>query len=79
MGYDVDLALVLDAENDEGTVAGEMAVDMSWFDVGIAATGELTEEGELDVAFEDEVYGYALIAGTVDATRISRDTELDGD
>ena len=76
MGYDMDLALSLDAANDEGTLDGEMAVSMILFDVGIAADGSVDEDGALEVSFADDVYGYADIAGSVDATRISRDTEL---
>ncbi len=55
---------------------GEMAVDMMLFDVGIGADGSVNEDGELYVEFSDDVYGYAQIAGYVDANRISRDTEL---
>ncbi len=76
MGYDMDMALNLDAENDDGELSGEMAVDMMLFDVGIEASGSLSEEGELYVEFADDVYGYADIAGNVDASRISRDTDL---
>ncbi len=76
MGYDMDMSLNLDAENDEGEVEGEMAVDMMLFDVGIGADGSVNEDGELYVEFSDDVYGYAQIAGYVDANRISRDTEL---
>ena len=76
MGFDMDMALALDAGNDAGDVEGEMAVDMMLFDVGIAADGSITEDGELYVEFSDNVMGYADIAGNVDASRISRDTEL---
>jgi hypothetical protein len=76
MGYDMDMALALDAANDDGVVDGEMAVNMVIFDVGIAAEGSVTEDGELYVEFADNVMGYADIAGNVDASRISRDTEL---
>jgi hypothetical protein len=76
MGYDMDLALSLDATNDEGDLDGEMAVSMVLFDVGIAATGSVSEDGALEMSFADDVYGYAQIAGSVDADRLSRDTEL---
>ena len=76
MGYDMDMALALDAANDDGAVDGEMAVNLVLFDVGIAAEGTITEDGELYAEFADDVYGYADIAGNVDANRISRDTEL---
>jgi hypothetical protein len=76
MGFDMDMALALDAGNEAGAVEGEMAVDMMLFDVGIAADGSVSEDGELYVEFADNVMGYADIAGNVDASRISRDTEL---
>jgi len=76
MGYDMDMSMSLDAENSDGSVEGEMAVDMMLFDVGIAASGELTEEGELTVSFAEDVYGYIGVDGSVEASRISRDTEL---
>jgi hypothetical protein len=59
-------------------VDGEVAVDAGFFDVPIAATGSLSEDGDLAMEFADDVYGYAAVAGTVEATRISRDTELGG-
>mgnify|MGYP006971706002 CR=1 FL=1 len=76
MGFDMDMALALDAANEDGAVDGEMAVNMVIFDVGIAADGSVTEDGELYVEFADDVMGYATVAGNVDANRISRDTEL---
>jgi len=76
MGFDMDMALALDAANDAGAVGGEMAVNMVIFDVGIAAVGSVSEDGELFVEFADDVMGYAAVAGNVDASRISRDTEL---
>ncbi len=79
MGYDMDMSMALDATNEESAVDGEMAVDMMLFDVGIAADGELTEDGDLTVSFADDVYGYIAVDGTIEATRISRDTELSGD
>jgi len=76
MGFDMDMALALDAANDDGAVGGEMAVNMVIFDVGIAADGSVSEDGDLFVEFADDVMGYAAVAGNVDASRISRDTEL---
>jgi hypothetical protein len=78
MGYDMDLALTVDATNDDGDVSGDVAVDAGFFDVPIATSGTLTEDGDLAMDFADDVYGYAQVAGTVEATRISRDTELGG-
>ncbi|MFH1468505.1 MAG: hypothetical protein ABIO70_29210 [Pseudomonadota bacterium] len=78
MGYDMNLALTVDATNDHGDVEGDVAVDAGFFDVPIASTGSLTEDGELSMEFADDVYGYAAVAGSVEATRISRDTELGG-
>jgi hypothetical protein len=74
MGYDMDLALSMDTANDDGELDGEMAVSMILFDLGIAASGEVTEDGELSLSFADE--SYIAIAGSVSATRLSRDTEL---
>ncbi len=76
MGFDMDMALGLDATNEDGEASGEMAVDMMLFDVGIEASGTISEDGELYMEFADDVMGYADIAGNVDASRISRDTEL---
>jgi hypothetical protein len=78
MGYDMDLAMVVDATNDDGAIQGEVAVDAGFFDVPIAASGSLSEDGDLLMEFADDVYGYAAVAGSVEATRISRDTELGG-
>jgi hypothetical protein len=76
MGYDMDLAMSMDTTNDDGALDGQMAVSMVLFDVGIAAAGTVTQDGQLELDFADDVYGYAEIAGSVSATRLSRDTEL---
>lgn len=73
LGYDLDTAYVFDLENDDGTLSGAAALDLSFYQLDIEATGEITEDGTATVAFSDDVYGLALLDGQVDVRRLSRD------
>jgi hypothetical protein len=72
-GYELDTSYVLDLENSEGDLDGVAAVDLTWFEYPFAATGALTEDGDMEAAFSELVYGYLQVDGTVAATRITRD------
>lgn len=76
MGYDMDMTLDLEAENADGAVEGSMAVDMMLFDLPIDTDGTVTEDGVLTLTFAEEASGYIGVDGSVEASRISRDTEL---
>lgn len=73
--YDLDLQFAIDAVNDGGAITGTAEADLSLISYDFDVTGEITEDGELTLAFGDDVYGYLDIVGDVDATRISRETE----
>jgi hypothetical protein len=73
LGYDLDTAYVFDLLNDGGTLSGDAALDLSFYTLDIAATGEITEDGTATVDFSDDVYGFALLDGHVEVTRVSRD------
>ncbi|MDP2311237.1 MAG: hypothetical protein Q8P18_34775 [Pseudomonadota bacterium] len=73
LGYDLDTAYIFDLANDGGTLSGDAALDLSFYQLDIAASGEITEEGAATVDFSDDVYGFALLDGHVDVTRLTRD------
>ena len=76
MGYDMDLAFVIEATNTEGAVDGYVGVDLMFYTYEMDGTGKLSEDGEMSIDFSGEVLGYLDLAGTVELSRISRDTEL---
>lgn len=71
-GFDLDLAYLISGDNIGGEVAGTAAVDIFGFEVPMDMRGELSEEGQFSAEFAGDAY--VEIAGTLDLTRISRET-----
>jgi hypothetical protein len=73
LGYELDTAYVFDLENDDGDISGVAALDLSFYQLDIEATGAIDEDGALGLAFATDVYGFVQLDATVEATRVSRD------
>lgn len=72
-GYELDLSLGIDAENDEaGKIEGDAAIDLFGYAFEMPLDGDVSEDGELTADFEST--DYLELAGSLDAVRISRDT-----
>lgn len=79
LGYELDTSYVFDLDNDEGELAGIAALDLSFYQYDIDATGEITDDGEATLSFSQDVYGFVYLDGSVDASRVSRDiSEYEG-
>ncbi len=75
-GFDIDGDYVIDAENDQGVVEGEILLDISGFELPLGLDGGVSETGELESGFSGDLMGFASVEGVLTATRISRDTGL---
>lgn len=75
-GYDTEAAQDIELEVADGALSGEVALDLSWFSVDFDASGSVGD-GALTASWTDDVYGYATVEGTLEATRISRYLETD--
>lgn len=72
-GYELDLALGIDAENDEsGKIEGDAAIDLFGYAFEMPLDGDVSEDGELTANFESTEY--LELEGELSALRISRDT-----
>ncbi len=76
-GFEIDLDFNYDLENEAGFVVGDAALDIYGYEVPVDLEGELSTEGELYGTFAYDLGDYLAIAGEVEATRISRDTEIE--
>ena len=74
-GYDTEAAQIIDLEVSAGALSGDVDLDLSFLSYGFDAAGTIGD-GELEASWTDDVYGYAEVAGSLAATRVSRDTEL---
>ncbi len=75
-GYDTEAAQDIELEVAEGALSGEVALDLSFLSYGFDASGSVAD-GVLSATWSDDVLGYATIEGTLDATRVSRNTETE--
>ncbi len=75
-GYDTDAAQDIELALDDGDLSGEVALDLSFLSYGFDATGTVSD-GALSATWTDDVYGYATVEGTLEATRVSRYLESD--
>lgn len=73
-GTDTEAAQDIELAVTDGALEGEVALDVSFIEYGFEATGSVGD-GQLAAAWSDDVFGYATIEGTLEATRISRYTE----
>ncbi len=73
LGYELDTSYVFDLENDAGDLAGIAALDLSFYQLDIDATGAITDDGEATLSFAQDVYGFVYLDGSVEASRVSRD------
>lgn len=74
MGYEMAMTVDVDMENLEGSLDGEAAADLYIMAIDFDATGTVSEDGELEITFDDDILGYAQVSGSITATRVSRDT-----
>lgn len=72
-GYDLDTTYLFDLENDEGSLSGEAAIDLTWFQYGVETEGSLSSDGEIEGDFSADVYGYILVDGVYTAELLTRD------
>ena len=77
LGYDLDATFDFALELADGAIGGSSAVDFSFFTYDIDTEGDVGD-GVLTADFSDTVYGYVDLAGELDLTRITRDTEASG-
>jgi hypothetical protein len=78
-GYDMSLDFVFEGENDDGDIEGIAGLALgSWYTIELDMTGSLTEDGQMQLAFEAAVDIYIALEldGSVNATRVSRSTEI---
>lgn len=71
--YELDMAFLVDLDNAEGTLGGVIAADIYGYTYDFDAAGTMDEDGALSAAFTGDLFGYATIDGSVDATRVTRD------
>jgi hypothetical protein len=77
-GYaDLPLDVVIDATNRDGDVQGRAAMSLMSFDFDTDIRGRVTRDGEMTLAFSDNVGGVFPIDGTIDAVRVSWYTGTD--
>ena len=76
MGYDMDLSFIIDMQNDDGSMSGTIAADLSWFEWEFSSEGSISTDGEMELGFDDDVMGYMGVGGELAASRISRETVL---
>lgn len=74
-GSDLDANHIFEFALDEAVVGGDATIDLGWVGYSFAVEGEVGD-GELVALWADDVAGYADIAGELDVTRITRQTEL---
>lgn len=73
-GFEIDSAFVLDVQNDDGDLSGEISVDVMGYELPMEFEGDVTEDGVLTGDFEGDVFGQAEFSGVIEVTRISRET-----
>lgn len=72
-GYDLDTTYGFDMTNTDGALEGEAAIDLVLFDYPVDTTGTISEDGAINGSFSIDVAGFVTIAGTYDATLLTRD------
>lgn len=73
LGIELDTNYVFDLENNDGELSGVAALDLSFYQIDIEATGAIEDDGNLTLAFAEDVYGLLQLDATVEAVRVSRD------
>ena len=73
-GYDIDTAYLFDYTNDAGVLSGSSSIDLGFYQYDIDTDGTLDTDGNLEAAFATDIAGFG-IAGTLTATRVTRDLE----
>jgi hypothetical protein len=77
-GYDLDTSWVFDLANASGALTGASGADLVIFTYDFDTTGAMSEDGSVSGTFGDDVYGVVTVAGSFDATRVSRDVSDGG-
>ena len=68
---DIDVSLIISGEIDGSAVAGDISIDLfGWFELPTSFEGEFPAAGEMNGAFEDEIYG-TTVSGNIDAHRVA--------
>jgi len=75
-GVDIDGQYAIDAQNEDGSMEGEILLDISGFELPLGLDGDVSETGELQGSFTGDLMGFATVDGVLTATRITRDTSL---
>jgi hypothetical protein len=75
-GFEMETAYVLALANQEGVLAGDAAVDIMGYQIPMGFDGTLNNEGTLTGSFGGNVMGLLDLDGSLEATRVSRDTEF---
>ncbi len=73
-GYDIDTAYIFDYANDAGVLSGSSSIDLGFYQYDIDTEGTLDTDGNLEAEFTTDIAGFG-IAGTLTATRVTRDLE----
>ncbi|MCB9765903.1 MAG: hypothetical protein H6739_39380 [Alphaproteobacteria bacterium] len=71
-GFDIDLSFIITADNDDGDLEGDAAVDIFGFEYAMPMEGEVDPDGALFATFSGDAY--IELAGELDLVRITRDT-----
>jgi hypothetical protein len=75
LGYELETAYIFDLGLDGEDVEGDASIDLFGYELAMDALGGIGE-GALDAAWSGSLAGFADVAGELDATRVSLDTEL---
>lgn len=82
-GYELAMNYTFNGENDDGEIEGTAGLELgSWYTIDLDMEGNVTTDGLMELSFEaaldiDFYITFSLeMDGSVDATRVSRDTEL---
>jgi hypothetical protein len=74
LGFNQNAVMNFDYELDRGDLSGESALDLWFIQYGFDTEGSV-DDGTLTSAWADNVFGLLDISGTLDLTRVTRDTE----
>lgn len=74
LGFAQEATIVFDLGLDDGELAGESALDLSFIQYGFETAGEV-EDGVLVADWADNVFGFADIEGSMELERVTRDVE----
>lgn len=74
LGFNQQAVMNFSYELDDGELSGESALDLLFIQYGFETEGEV-DDGTLTSAWADNVFGLLDVSGSLDLTRVTRDTE----